>query len=59
MGNHLYIDLISENFEFWNRKPLFQILYKDFCCAITGNVSSAIGIKIIEIQIGFVQEALA
>src|SRR5574339_385780 len=52
MGIDLHQDLIHKNIEYWNRKPLLQILYGDFYRLIAQNLSSLPDKKVVELGSG-------
>jgi len=52
MGINLHQDLIRKNSEYWKRKPLLQILYRDFYRLIAQNLSNLPESKIVELGSG-------
>ena len=52
MGINLHQDLIKKNSEYWKRKPLLQILYRDFYRLIAQNLSNLPESKIVELGSG-------
>ncbi|HSL43251.1 MAG TPA: methyltransferase domain-containing protein [Anaerolineales bacterium] len=52
MGIDIHQELINKNIEYWNRKPLLQILYGDFYRLIAENLSNLPERKIVELGSG-------
>src|SRR5687768_745858 len=52
MGILLHQDSIEKNSEYWNRKPLLRILYRDFYRLIAEKLSDLPGSKIVELGSG-------
>jgi SAM-dependent methyltransferase len=52
MGIDLHQEFINKNIEYWNRKPLLQILYGDFYRLIARNLSSLPDRKVVELGSG-------
>lgn len=52
MGIDLHQDLIHKNIEYWNRKPLLQILYGDFYRLIAQKLSNLPESKVVELGSG-------
>ena len=52
MGINLHQDLINKNHEYWNRKPLLQMVYRDFYQLIADHLSKLPDKKIVELGSG-------
>jgi hypothetical protein len=52
MGIDLHQDFITKNSEYWNRKPLLRILYRDFYRLIAEKLSNQPDAKIVELGSG-------
>lgn len=52
MGINLHQDLINKNHEYWNRKPLLRVVYRDFYQLIAGKLSNLPDSKIAELGSG-------
>ncbi len=52
MGIDLHQELIQKNIEYWNRKPLLQILYGDFYRLIAQKLSNLPESKVVELGSG-------
>lgn len=52
MGIDLHQEFINKNIEYWNRKPLLQILYGDFYRLIAKNLSNLPDAKVVELGSG-------
>ena len=52
MGINLHQDLINKNHEYWNRKPLLRMVYKDLYRLIAQNLSGLSDSKVVELGSG-------
>jgi hypothetical protein len=52
LGINLHQDLINKNHEYWNRKPLLQMVYQDFYRLIAEQLSNLPDSKIVELGSG-------
>jgi SAM-dependent methyltransferase len=52
VGINLHEDLINKNHEYWNRKPLLQMVYQDFYQLIADQLSNLPDSKIVELGSG-------
>ena len=61
MDINLHQDLIDKNQEFWNRKPLLRMLYRDFYTLISTHLSRLPDSKIVELGsgLGNIHEVIA